>query len=73
MKKQFILASLMAFSAAATAQWSTSGSSIYNTTIPRNVGINTATPSFALDVCPTLMTMGSGFPQTMQQAILESI
>jgi hypothetical protein len=58
MKKQIIIGSIMALSASLSAQWSTSGSDIYNTTSPSDVGINTTNPSYALDVVSSVHDNG---------------
>lgn len=50
MKKQIILGSFLAFAGITNAQWTTSGSNIYKTISPGNVGIGTTNPLLPLDV-----------------------
>lgn len=57
MKTKLLLGSLLAFSGIANAQWTTSGSNVYKSTLPGFVGIGTAAPGYKLDI----NTNGSGF------------
>jgi hypothetical protein len=50
MKKQIILGSFLAFAGIVNAQWTTSGSNIYKTVSPGNVGIGATNPLLPLDV-----------------------